>query len=798
MVASIRLRLADDSVVFDGHTFDGRERVGESAAFELEVWHGEAVAPADVLGKAAVLVIEDARDARAIPLYVTRFTQIATSGDHDGRRYRLSLRSGLSLLELTRRPRIFQHISVPDIIARVLEVGGYEPDNVVKTLAGTHAKREYVVQYNETDAAFVRRLCEDDGLWFRFEPSDGGEKLILHDDSTSAPSSLGEALQIVHPGAEVDALVAWPKRMRAARRVGAVRLRDYDPTHAALDLEGTLTAGTDVEKSVEVYEAPGGFKTGAEQSARVKLRLEQLRADAVIHQFNSNALSLLPGTAIELEPAPAYEGPGIGPSKHFVVGIVHRFRRDESAHHLEVETIPLDVPYRLPRVTPRPRILGLHHATVTGPEGEEIHTDDKGRVHVRFPWDREGPTDQNSSLPIRVAQSNLPGPMITPRIGWEVLVAFEEGDPERPLVIGKSFNGQQLPPQSLPANKTITSIASWSSPGGGAMNAIHLEDAAGSQNIRIAAGFNKNVTVANDAVTRVAKVEKHDIKGSKGSTVGANEDVSVKQAHVVMVASQSATVGAMQKVFVKGNLTIGVSSETVLIGAALLEKVGNPVTGALNLGASAALAGIGSRGVGGQIAAFGLGLARGGVQGFLQGGWQGAANAVAGGVLGEAAGMLPPSEACAALLLTTRPLAREAGLTIEGRVLEATVGIGKGTDDDDDPTDGVALTRALRRVGDAGPFALVSGQHVTDPLRGRDWELASARAHALLDAGYHPLCLEEDIGRIGSAAGAAAIVIALAELRHRSIARANIESSPFVSWALSPDGARGAASVQLS
>ncbi len=646
MPNGVRFRPGDGSDPLEGRVLDGEERVGEGARFELEVFAPEPVAVDALVGTIGVLELETPDDARASYVYVAAATTIATAQNATGRRYRLSLRSGLSFLELSRRARIFQDMTVPEIVTAVLTAGGYSAENVVVQTTATHAKRRYVVQHDETDAAFLRRLCEDDGLWFRFENGEAGEKLVLHDDSTVAPTTLEAPLVLMQPANAPGVKYVFPLAVRRARRVGKVTLRDYDYEHADLALEGVAASGNDVEQSIEVYEAPGSFKTTSEGKARAKLRLEQLRADATLIRTKTNAVSVRPGTLVEIEPGPRYDGPGVVAAKHFVVAMTHRFRNaDGDAYEVVLETIPSDVPYRLPRVTPRPIIHGIQSAKVTGPAGEEIHTDDQGRVNLKFPWDRDGPTDETSSLPIRVAQPNLPGPMIIPRVGWEVLVAFEDGDPERPIVVGKTYNAQQVPPQALPANKTVTSVSTWSSPGGGAMNAVHFDDAAGRQNIRIVAGFAKTVAVANDAVVQTAKVEKTSIKGSKGSTVGANENVSVKQAHIVMCASQSATVGAMQKVFVKGNMTLGVASETVLIGAALMEKVGNPVTGALNLAQSAALAGIGSRGRAGQIAAFGLGMARGGVEGFMRGGWRGAADAVGNGVLGEVAGRIPGGDA---------------------------------------------------------------------------------------------------------------------------------------------------------
>jgi type VI secretion system secreted protein VgrG len=206
-------------------------------------------------------------------------------------------------------------------------------------------------------------------------------------------------------------------------------------------------------------------------------------------------ISLAPGLSLRLEAGANYEGAVRPEGEHLVIALDHRWRADAPRYELEVTAIPLAVPYRLPRVTPRPRIAGLHSAVVTGPAGQEIHADAAGRVKVRFFWDREGATDDKSSLPVRVAQPNLPGSMLLPRVGWEVMVAFEDGDPDRPLIVGRAYNAKHPPPFALPANKTITNLGTASSPGGKSQNAVHFDDAAG-----------RSYSVARTSVDRIARI----------------------------------------------------------------------------------------------------------------------------------------------------------------------------------------------------------------------------------------------------------------------------------------------------
>jgi len=360
--------------------------------------------------------------------------------------------SRLEVLELRKRSRVYQKLTVPQIVRKVLEEGGYPASSIEERLGDEHAAREYVVQYAESDAAFVRRMCEDDGLYFHFGVNEKGEVLVLADRSSGAAPALGEGappLALIdhdQPDALGSGLVAFGWRSVSRRRAGKITLRDYDHENPGLALVGVEAAGTPVEQGVEVYDAPGGFRDAGAGAARARLRLESLRADARTSVFQTTALALAPGLSFSVEPHARFTGAPPIAVEHVVTAVRHRWTAESVRNSIEVEAIPRDIPFRLPRVTPRPVIHGLQSAFVTGPDGEEIHPDHLGRIFVRFPWDLDGPRDDKSSLPVRVSQPNMPGSMVIPRVGWEVLVAFEDGDPDRPYVIGRTYNGKMRPP----------------------------------------------------------------------------------------------------------------------------------------------------------------------------------------------------------------------------------------------------------------------------------------------------------------------------------------------------------------
>ncbi|WP_437994370.1 type VI secretion system Vgr family protein [Sorangium sp. So ce145] len=626
-MATATLVFSEDGILFDVRALVGRERLGEPTELDIEALSTTPVEPAAVLGKACLTTLASPIGARSIAGTVVSFTAIATSQPGLARRYRIVVRSTLALLELRQRPRIFQQLSVPDVVKQVIADATSSTLPVELHLSGSYSPREYIVQYAETDAAFVRRLCEEEGLYFRFLVENDEERVVLEDSSTTADDALGEALPVTDAAGESRPVAtASNPRVSHRRRVGKVTLRDYKQQNPRFKLEAVATAGRPAEQQeVEVYEAPGRFLDPDAGNTRARTRLEGLRANAEVWTFETTALALAPGLGVTLA-AIDLSGTAQPEGEYFVVAVRHQFR--ESNHSMEVEAIPRATPYRLPRITPRPRIHGIHSAWVTGAAGEEIHVDAQGRVRVKFHWDLSPGADEKSSLPIRVMQPNTPGAMVLPRVGWEVLVAFEDGDPDRPYILGRAYNAKQPPPYALPANKTVTVLGTSSSPGGGRQNQIRFDDAAGRQNISFAAGFGKSASVGNNMVTQTVKNEALTIEASQSRIVGANEDISVTQGYSNTVGSQSALVGATQKIYVKGNMAVGVGSETVVVGGACLEKVGNPVTGALNLAKAAALQGAGALGaVGGALAtAYQLGEA--GYRGYQAGGLSGAVQAV--------------------------------------------------------------------------------------------------------------------------------------------------------------------------
>lgn len=667
-MSTARLAIADTEAPLEVRALVMREALGEPTHVALELFAPEPVKARDVLGNACAVAVTGARGAaRIVHGVVTRFSAIATAQASSGRRYEMIVRSAIHLLSLRRSARVFQHLTAPDLVARVVTEAGLPASAIDRSLARAYPEREYVVQYDEDDLTFLRRICEEDGLYFRFDPRDGFDALVFEDSSSVAPRALEAAIAVVDraglvPGADV----AWDVRRHRVRRTGKVTLRSHDPARPALKLTGAAVTGADPEVALERYLAPGRFGSPPEGDDEARRFLESLRADAQTVQLRTTATAIAPGLAFELEPSSGHRSAVRAGGAWFAVGVTRRVRVDASVDELEVTAIPLDCPYRLPRTTPKPRIAGVQAAVVTGPPGQEIHTDEAGRVTVRFPWDRSGPSDHTSSLPVRVVQPHMPGSMLIPRVGWEVMVAFEDGDPDRPFVVGRAYNAKQPPPFPLPANKTISALATASSPGAGGRNSVHFDDAAGRQHMAWAAAFGKTTTVGNMMVTQTIGNEIYTVGGLQTVTVGANDKVAVTDAFVTGTGTQTGVVGGAQSQKILGDMGLKTGSELVLIGAALLEDVGDPVTGAINLAKAGALHVFGELGKWGKVFSAAAGIADSAYQGYkaehesgwgaLRGAGKGAVDLVAGLVGGgdaivaaaEGTGKapwLPPEEA---------------------------------------------------------------------------------------------------------------------------------------------------------
>jgi type VI secretion system secreted protein VgrG len=455
--------------------------------------------------------------------------------------YYLELVPQFWLLSRNRNSRIFQHLPVTQVLQQVLT--GID---VTYQIQGPQRPREYLVQYQESDFAFASRLMEQEGIYYFFKHSDGSHQMVVADTPQSHPPLpiLPEAFfetAINQQQQSQDRVMQWLRSQEIRGGKYTVSDEHFQLPNQHLDAEkaiqDSVTAGKTTHKlsaggasKLELYEFPGEYsrhfddvnKSGGGQSQTSWIRDENTRVANLRMQQEAAETLLIEGGSVH---SGFTAGHKFTLNKHFnddgeyvLTSIEHLAAQpmqsgSAEAYHYENQftCIPIALPYRPQRVTPVPSVRGVQLATVVGPSGEEIFTDKYSRVKVQFHWDREGKKDIDSSCWLRVGSfwaGKQWGGIHIPRIGQEVIVAFEEGDVDYPIVVGSVYNAEMMPPYTLPDNKTQSGVKSRSSKGGGAdnFNELRFEDKKGSEEIHVQAEKDLTMLIKNDWTTEV----KHD------------------------------------------------------------------------------------------------------------------------------------------------------------------------------------------------------------------------------------------------------------------------------------------------
>lgn len=541
------------------------ERLSKSFSYEVEfVSEDPNLDSSTVLGEPLTVSFEIGKKLR-------HFNGIAISvksfgGEGTNFLYRVVLVPWLWLLSRTTNCRIFQDMSVPDILKQVFRDHGFA--DFEESLTSAYPVREYLVQYRESDLNFVSRLMEHEGIYFFFKHDQQKHTLVLCDSSAAhEPTPFYESLPYFPPDRQRDAHFDYLNVWETVHDVesGAVALTDFDferPT-ATLGVLKEFPAPF-AHGSYEVFDYPGTYKEVGVGEAYARTRLEEAHATAQRVSTGGNARGLVVGGVFTLsEHTVAAQN-----QEYLVVSYEATFRThtlesgDTSPEGLcrcSAVVIPSQRPYRAPRATPKPTIYGAQTATVVGKAGEEIWTDPYGRVKLMFHWDRFSTGDEKSSCWVRVAHlwagTNF-GAIHIPRIGQEVLVEFLEGDPDRPIVTGRVYNFDNMPPYELPMNQTQSGIKSRSTLDGVAanFNEIRFEDKKGAEELFIHA----------------EKTQTTKVKGSQSVTVDGSRSVSVGgEQSTTVTKNETQTYKADRKMDVTGtdtNTVTGAHSGTYLSG----------------------------------------------------------------------------------------------------------------------------------------------------------------------------------------------------------------------------------------
>ena len=519
-----------------------------------------------------------------------RFARGARGIDYTS--YSMEVVPKLWLLTRKRQSRIFQHVSVPNILKEVFE--GLE---VAFEIQGKFEQRDYCVQYRESDFEFVSRLMEEEGIYYYFKHTADNHKMVVANTPQShetMPVDDKLIYEEVFGGTRAEErITGWNKTQEL--RSGKVTLRDhcFELPHKHLEAEklvlesvkiGTISQKLKVggNDKLEIYDYPGAYAQrfdgieigGAEKQLGVDkifednkrtadIRMEQETVAGIEIQAESDYMGIVAGHKFTLNRHFTDDGMYVVTSVHIHCAQEYVPGSDSPPFEAsnEFTCIPFELPFRPLQVTPQPIIHGTQTAVVVGPLGEEIFTDKYSRVKVQFHWDRDGKYDMESSCWIRVATywagGNWGGIHI-PRIGQEVVVAFEEGDPDRPIVVGSVFNLQLMPPYELPANKTQSGIRTRTVKGGKKdNNEIRFEDKQGTEHIFIHAQKDLEMRVENDRTELNERDYGCTVNRDRVDKVGRDVHQDISRDLVIKTGRDlNFDIGGKQAVKIAGSLSV--------------------------------------------------------------------------------------------------------------------------------------------------------------------------------------------------------------------------------------------------
>ena len=565
-----------------GQTVDTLSAHGREGMNSLPVWRVDVLAKEgplpldDLVGGTLTLVIEDSAEGavRNLPVVVTA-AQLVAEGEH-GLSYRLSLSSPEVLLTLRSGYRIFQKKTGPEIGKQLLDDAGTSGDRLSMRLSGQYGLRLSTTQYGETDWAFFERVCAEEGISYWFDSTADGPVLVLGDDPGSHDALEGGAeIPYEDPSNRVRGRAFFSLELAEEIAADRATVRDYDVRHPDVLIEGSSGKGP-----LEIYEFPARTIDSAAAGERARVRLEQHQRMRVHGHAKSDTSRLRPGRIVSITGT----AEGELDADYVVVSVEHRFEaagRSAGAvqgYSNEALLVPKEGPFHRPAPPAhRPQIHGAETAIVTGPSGEEIHVNDLAELSLRFPWDRSGITDDKSSTWVRTLQMGMGGSLLIPRVGWEVPVVYYDGDPDRALVLGRTYNAEGVVPYAQPGGKATTTLQSATSPGGGSTNELRMGDSGGKQEMFLHASRDHTVFVGGSATTGVSVNAAHDvglsltvgITSNQTLTVGANQSHNIVTDDSLGVkGARSETVGAMEMSKVTGNRTVAVKGAyKELVGA---------------------------------------------------------------------------------------------------------------------------------------------------------------------------------------------------------------------------------------
>jgi len=612
-IMTVTTPLATDAFVMA--EFTGTEGISQLFEYRLEfLAPNDTEVPFDqLLGKTVTVnLLRNEKSRRYFSGICNRVSQGAR--DQTFTTYYMEVVPQFWFLSKSFQSRIFQQKSVPEILREVLQ--GL---NLKFELDGNFEPRDYCVQYRESDFNFASRLMEEEGICYFFKHAANGHTMVISNSPKSFPELPSPASMWLGRSEELangeQFVLTWEKTQEL--RSGQYTLWDhcFELPHKHLEAEqkiiDSVSAGQVQHKlkignneKLEIYDYPGQYaqrfdgvnpgggdrtsdiqKIFQDNRRTVEIRMQEEAMGSLLIEGESTCRDFVSGHMVVLENHFNANG------RYLVTGVRHQIRQSEnyrssdggveSAYENTFSCIPADLTYRPVRKTVKPVVQGTQTAVVVGPAGEDIFTDKYARVKIQFHWDRKGRNDGDSSCWVRVGTpwaGNNWGMIHIPRIGQEVIVDFQEGDPDQPIIIGSVYNAEMMPPYDLPANKSQSGVKSRSTKAGNAgnFNELRFEDKKGSEDIYFHAEKDFHRVVENDDDLKVHRDQTITIDRNRTELVKNNEQVTIQNNRDVIVKQGNDT---HQVKMGNRDVKIDMGNDTLTI------KMGNQTT-KLNMGKS--------------------------------------------------------------------------------------------------------------------------------------------------------------------------------------------------------------------
>jgi type VI secretion system secreted protein VgrG len=558
--------------------FTGNEAISElfHYSFDLASVDGE-IKFSDILGQPAYFVINGPSEKRHLHGIVSRFEQRGKGIKYT--RYHAEVTPEIWFLSCRFNSRIFQNQTVPDIIKKVLTDGGISKDLFRFALKGEFKPKDYIVQYRESDFTFISRLMEQYGIYYFFEQTEKDHVMVIANHSEAHVDIPKSTIGINAPSGKEDEDKDYVSEFHMNRGIQPEKMNvnysDYKKN--LVSLESAVVRDNDEDRKsfdkLEIYDYLGQDFLPETAETFGAFHLEGFQTIRKKGGGMSNCRRLMPGFRFKLE---KHDRSSFN-REYLITQVTHSGSEPQSlegegggqtrGHYFNhFECIPSDTSFRPLPLTAKPVIQGPQTAVVVGPQGEEIYTDEFGRVKVQFRWDHEGKTNENSSCWVRVGQlwaGDSWGALFLPRVGQEVIIQFLNGDPDHPIVVGSVYNGINRPPYKLPDEMTKSTIKTNSSKNGGGSNEIRFEDKKGDEQIFIQGEKNFDLRVkhdtfewvGNDRHLIVKKDQIENVENDRHEIIGADHVEQIgKDRHITIKGKEAIEIAGSRSVTVKGDV----------------------------------------------------------------------------------------------------------------------------------------------------------------------------------------------------------------------------------------------------